>query len=361
MNTIAIINHEIECSREYIDYIKREFEKSSKKVTNTIVINENDKSMSLIIKTLIKLSETLLIVASKKSFLIAGKILSTLNDDLLEQKDDLLLPIKTDLFDKDSYLLKINDCVVNVIKASLENKLPQILIHKKTPLLRLNLFGIEPQDAQTLLLAASQICHVRLSSCKHIGGWGTLGVYSDTSSDINHFLEHCQSLFPNNIMAGDDVVEHIVRRLAQLKKKITFAESCTGGRIASLFTAISGSSAVFDGSMVTYANEIKAGWLGVNATSLIAFGAVSIPVVEEMAAGALEKTNADYAISVSGVAGPGGGSIEKPVGTVYIAAASRARGVASERLALYGDREFIQIASAYNAIRLLLKSNPELI
>lgn len=359
MNTLIVINHEVEYSKEYINYIKREYENNSNTITNTIVINENDKDLFLIIKSAIILSKTMLIVTSKKSFAIVGKFFCTISDSQLEQKENMLLPKNAKLFENNSYLITINNCLTNVILASLEKNLPKILIHKKTAILKLNLFGIEPQDAQTLLHEASEIYHTKIESYKHIGGWTILNLYTDISSDISHFLDYCESLFPNKIIISDNVVEHIVLRLTKLGKKITFAESCTGGRVASLFTGISGSSNVFEGSVVTYSNEIKSSWLKVNKSSLISFGAVSTIVAEEMAIGAIQKTDADYALAISGIAGPNGGTVEKPIGTVYIAAATKENILISERLSLVGDRELIQIASAYNAIRLLIMTNLE--
>lgn len=107
-------------------------------------------------------------------------------------------------------------------------------------------------------------------------------------------------------------------------KKVTMAtaESCTGGYIAHLITSIAGSSDYFKGSVVSYANEVKVNVLGVNAADLEREGAVSEAVVLQMAEGVRKITGADYAVSTSGVAGPGGGTPEKPVGTVWIGVAT---------------------------------------
>lgn len=116
-------------------------------------------------------------------------------------------------------------------------------------------------------------------------------------------------------------IEKIIQKLASKKHTISFAESCTGGRIASSFTSVSGASEVFHGSVVSYSNEIKESWLGVSATTLQNYGAVSSQCVEEMLEGITNMTNtikSDYALAVSGIAGPTGGTTEKPVGTVYI-------------------------------------------
>ncbi len=100
---------------------------------------------------------------------------------------------------------------------------------------------------------------------------------------------------------------------------ITTAESCTGGLIAACLTEIAGSSAIFDRGFVTYSNEAKMEMLGVKSTTLEQFGAVSRQIALEMAAGALENSNANLSIAVTGIAGPSGGTPEKPVGLVHIA------------------------------------------
>jgi len=115
-----------------------------------------------------------------------------------------------------------------------------------------------------------------------------------------------------------EITEQIIKELTKKEKTVTFAESCTGGRIAAAFTAISGSSAVLNGSCVTYSNEIKHLWLGVEETVLENFGAVSQQCVAQMLEGIKNLAEADYAIAVSGIAGPTGGTELKPVGTVYI-------------------------------------------
>jgi|SRR6185312_3350728 len=118
----------------------------------------------------------------------------------------------------------------------------------------------------------------------------------------------------------DDTLEGIVGKLLlERKQTLSTAESCTGGYIAHLITSISGSSDYFKGSVVAYANEVKMKALGVKAETIEKHGAVSQQVVEEMAAGACKQLNTDYSIAVSGIAGPGGGTAEKPVGFVWIA------------------------------------------
>ena len=113
-------------------------------------------------------------------------------------------------------------------------------------------------------------------------------------------------------------IKKIIQKLTEQKQTVSFAESCTGGRIAAAFTAISGASAVLDGSVVSYSNDIKHTWLGVEKEVLENFGAVSSQCVSQMLEGIKNLSAADYAIAVSGIAGPTGGTELKPVGTVYI-------------------------------------------
>lgn len=119
--------------------------------------------------------------------------------------------------------------------------------------------------------------------------------------------------------AATDILAHA--RSAGVK--IATAESCTGGLIAAVLTAIAGSSDVFDRGFVTYSNEAKTALLGVDPAMITRHGAVSEAVASQMAAGALARSNANIAVSVTGIAGPGGGSAEKPVGLVFIATSAR--------------------------------------
>ena len=148
------------------------------------------------------------------------------------------------------------------------------------------------------------------------------------------------------------ITQNIIQTLSQNQQTITFAESCTGGRIAAAFTAISGSSAVLNGSCVTYSNEIKHLWLGVEEKVLESYGAVSQQCVAQMLEGIKSLAGADYAIAVSGISGPTGGSEEKPVGTVYIGLQTPFTQEVFHCF-FHGDREQIQEQSVVFAIEKL--------
>lgn len=136
--------------------------------------------------------------------------------------------------------------------------------------------------------------------------------------------------------------------------RLTAAESCTGGMVASAFTDISGSSAWFEYGFVTYSNEAKHAMLDVPETLFVSHGAVSAPVVEAMVQGALAKSGADFGVALSGIAGPMGGTPDKPVGTVWIAW-GRAGESASSRCEVFaGDRAAVRSQAVDTALEGLL-------
>ena len=143
--------------------------------------------------------------------------------------------------------------------------------------------------------------------------------------------------------------------LKKYNKTITTAESCTGGLVASLITKISGSSQIFNGSIITYSNKIKNQELNVKNETLEKYGAVSIEVVNEMLIGVIEKFEADFAIAISGIAGPNGGTINKPVGTVVIGLSDSKNRKIVKVYNFSGSREDIQIQAAKTSLKEILK------
>lgn len=158
-------------------------------------------------------------------------------------------------------------------------------------------------------------------------------------------------MFPDDIAA---LAAEVIGKAAARGWTVATAESCTGGLVSGALTAVAGSSAVVDRGFVTYSNAAKTRMLGVPAELIETEGAVSEAVARAMATGALEAAGTDLAVSITGVAGPGGGSADKPVGLVHFACADPF-GVVHERR-LFGDlgREGIRLASVRVALGLLL-------
>lgn len=151
----------------------------------------------------------------------------------------------------------------------------------------------------------------------------------------------------------DDTLEAVVvRRLIERRRTLAVAESCTGGRLASRITDVPGASVVFLGGFVTYANTLKERLVDVPADTLTGHGAVSEPTARAMAEGARVRTGADFALAVTGIAGPGGGTPEKPVGTVFIALAA-AEGTEVKRFCNPFDRETFKHMTSQQALELL--------
>ena len=153
-------------------------------------------------------------------------------------------------------------------------------------------------------------------------------------------------------------VSQLVERLQALCLErgltVATAESCTGGLIAKLITDVAGSSGYFLGGIVSYSNEAKIGLLGVREEELAAHGAVSAQVARSMAMGARHRVGADLAVSVTGIAGPGGGGAAKPVGLAYVAVTD-AVGADVRRFVWSGDRAGVREAAARAALELLLE------
>lgn len=161
------------------------------------------------------------------------------------------------------------------------------------------------------------------------------------------------SIFPAEI---EHLAQKLISDLTTRGEMISTAESCTGGLIVGSLTEIAGSSAVVDRGFVTYTNEAKADMLGVQTATLTTFGAVSKETALQMAHGALFRSRASYSVAVTGIAGPGGGSAQKPVGLVHLAVSSRV-GATFHREMRYGNigRDAVRFATVKTALEMLLE------
>jgi nicotinamide-nucleotide amidase len=326
---------------QYKDFLQNYLLKEYK--TNKIYFYEN---LEFDIEKVIKENSELLIVSNDKSYSTVSKIIATLNDDSLEVKEDQLIPSKTILYEKNSFLVEINNSVINVLRYT--DFLPVILL-KKIKYNKLHIFNYDKDTAELFVKSIFESFNVNYTIYENEGGWCEIVV-----PYLNEMLLKQLKGFIPHIIVSNNIFEYLKEQLDSKNKKITFAESCTGGLIASYLTKISGSSKVFDGSVVSYANEIKSKWLGVDEVVLEKFGAVSEETVQQMLLGILEISDSDYAIAVSGIAGPTGGTPTKPVGTVFIGVSDKNGKFVVERLQLTGSREEIQYKTMMNAIRIFI-------
>ncbi|WP_431214836.1 nicotinamide-nucleotide amidohydrolase family protein [Puia sp. P3] len=187
-----------------------------------------------------------------------------------------------------------------------------------------------------------------------------LTIHGDDAPQLESLIQQqfdtLKGLVAEWMVTDEDIsIQEAIGRLLKARgKTLGTAESCTGGHIAHLITTIPGSSEYFNGSVVSYANSVKENVLGVSPDTLAANGAVSEPAVEEMVKGAIRLLDVDYAIATSGIMGPGGGSPEKPVGTVWIAVGNR-QGVLTQKFNFRFDRGRNIELAATNAMNLLRK------
>jgi len=326
---------------QYKDFLQMYILKKHK--TNKIYFYEN---LEFDIEKVIKENSQLLIVANEKLYSTISKIIATLNDDSLEVKDTQLIPSKSILYEKNSFLIELNNTIINVLKYT--NYLPVILLNAYE-YYRLHIFNYDKDSAELFVKPIFESFNMSYTIYENEGGWCEIVI-----PNLNEMLLKQLKGFIPHIIISNNIFEYLKERLEFNNKKITFAESCTGGLIASFLTKISGSSNVFDGSVVSYANEIKSKWLGVDERVLEKFGAVSEETVQQMLLGILEISESDYAIAVSGIAGPSGGTITKPIGTVFVGVSDKSGKFVVERLQLSGSREEVQYKTMMNAIRIFL-------
>ena len=181
---------------------------------------------------------------------------------------------------------------------------------------------------------------------------------ASSEEKLNYYVSELIKLIPDQIYGyGNASMEGVVGELLKENNRtLSTAESCTGGNVSKMLTSISGSSSFFNGSIVSYSNQSKSELLDVNQQNIEKYGAVSQQVVEQMAANVRLKFNSDFGISTSGIAGPSGGTTEKPVGTVWIAVANKDK-VVSKKLNLGYNRErniHVSSLSVLNLLRLEL-------
>ena len=198
--------------------------------------------------------------------------------------------------------------------------------------------------------------HIKLA---YLPGYGMVKLRLTATGINKEQLEHELNDQFEQLKAGvkeylvtdtDEGLESVIGKILKgANKTMATAESCTGGYIAHLITSVAGSSAYYKGTVVSYANEIKENILGVQHQTLATWGAVSEETVREMVKGAVEKLQVDFALATSGIMGPDGGTPEKPVGTVWIAAGNKDKIIARQFLFRF-DRERNIKQTAYAAL-----------
>ncbi len=206
-----------------------------------------------------------------------------------------------------------------------------------------------PTHIKLAYLPAPNVVRLRLSTYDAIDK-------TAAREEINALFAQLNDIIPQHIVGFEEAsMQALVHDLlTQRQQTLSTAESCTGGAIASRFTAMAGASAYFNGGVIAYANEVKIGILGVNTEDIKRCGAVSESVARQMAEGARRATDSDYAIATTGIAGPTGGTKDKPIGTVWMAVATPTHTITALRNCGTDRGQIINRATAY-AIEMLYK------
>ncbi len=351
---LLVVGKKIKYNNILMDYIERNIKKKLQVIDIKYFLEENDKNLFLTLEEIISKIDNLIIVSDDKNFNIIGKVLSTINRDSLILKDDMLLPSKSIKQEKDSYLLENEKCKINVLRVKEDRIIPNILIDAPRDIKFINTIDMDVESCEILLEPIAENFETKIKIIKIIEGWNLIKIESLKYGQINNFVESAKQLLSNKIIPQKDVILYITEKLIRNNIKLTTAESCTGGALSAMLIKQSGVSSIINGNLVTYSNDTKEAWLGVSPHTIEHYGAVSEQCVKEMLEGAIKASNSDISIAISGIAGPDGGSEEKPVGTVYIGAKSKNGAEIIERLALHGDRIYIQNQTVLYAIKLLL-------
>lgn len=342
------------------EYVQRKVMKSFDYIDNITFYKEGDNTLFLELDALLNKESKVIIVTSKQNFPTVGKVLCTITEDNQVLKDNMLIPSESYLYKEASYLLEYKNSSVNVIHLDEMQNFPMILLSSDIPKSVLNVFSEDEESVKTLLSPVAETYDLYLDIFTIIDGWVQVNISSKKFGEVSKFIKSAERLLPAKTIQTDDMATYIIKRLTSYNKKLTFAESCTGGSLCYYFTSKNGASNILGGSLISYSNEIKENWLAVEEETLKEHGAVSSSVVEEMCEGALNVSEADFALSISGIAGDSGGTDEKPVGTVYIGIKTKDGYSEVKHLLLNGDRNYVQMQSVLHAVKILLLSNKDI-
>lgn len=341
------------------EYVIRKVEEKCDFIASITCFKEGDNSLFLYLEQELNSDKKIVIVTTKGNFSTIGKLISTVTSDNQILKDNMLVPSMVNIYNKDSYLLEYKDSTTNVISMDEMKKMPDILINTEKDKATVNIFNEDRDNALALLNPIAQTHDVNLVIVSIIDGWLRVEIKSKKFGNISNFINSVKQLLPRKLIIAENVIEYIIEVLSENDKKVSFAESCTGGLLSHYFTSKNGASQILDGSLVTYSNDLKDNWLAVEHDVLEEFGAVSAQVVAQMSEGAINVSNADYSLSVSGIAGDTGGTEEKPVGTVYISVRSKYEHK-EQHLLLNGDRNYVQHQSVLHAIKMLVSIDKDM-
>jgi nicotinamide-nucleotide amidase len=348
---IILIDRDIINNDIFKKYILRHLKTKVDYINNIISLNDYYKIDIFDILSK-QQSSHIYIFTSLSTFNLLGKqISSKLQCDTII-KDDTFIPEISTCSTHSSYVIELFDKQINIIVADNKKQLPKLLLENNISKKSFNVFGFDNTQLKIILDSIASVHNISYQICQIVPQWQKVYIIS-SFADISNFIKASKELLSHQIIDKDDVIPHIIEQFDNNNKYITFAESCTGGLVSSYFTKYPNISDIFELGIISYANDVKNELLNVNLDNLFKNGAVSHSVVQDMINGALEKSKADYAIAISGIAGPSGGNDSKPVGCVYIGIGDK-NTQNIQRYDFNGDRVYIQEQALMNAIKMLI-------
>ncbi len=356
-NVVVIIGKSIKNNKIFLNYLQREIDKHLNCIDTLYFLDKNSCDLFLEIEEILSKYQNIIICA-KDSFNLIGKILSTLIEDVLISQKNTLTPSKAIKIKQNSYLLQVDQKLINVLKIDELHNMPQILINNIEKNYSFFLFSNDNKDLEKIKkLALDYDGNIIFT---HI----TYGLFFIELNYLKYqtkqgFIDTLKNILNDKIIIGKNISQIITQKLIKHNKKVACAESCTGGMLSSEIVKNSGVSAIFDGSIVSYSNDTKNKILKVRQTTLEKFGAVSKECVKEMLDGIKQLFCADFSLAISGIAGPTGGTKQKPVGTVIIGVKTK-NNTLIEKVHFQGDRNYIQKQALFYALKLLILSDKKL-
>ena len=356
---VLFIGNKFIYNKSLKEYIIRKVEEKCDYISSLTHFKEGDNSLFLYLEQELESNNKLVIITTKNNFSTVGKLISTITSDNQVLKENILVPSKVDVYDDKSYLLKYKNSTVNVVSMGEMQRMPSVLIKLEQTKAIIHLLDEDKQSTKVLLAPLAQTHDINLSITTIVEGWLSIEIQSNKYGNLDNFIVSVKQLFSKKLISNPNIIEYIIKKLDDNNKKISFAESCTGGLLSYYFTSCNGASKILDGSLITYSNDLKDNWLAVEHNPLEKFGAVSNEIVEQMSEGVMNVSHADYTISISGIAGDGGGTDIKPVGTVHIGVRTKTKH-REVHLRLNGDRNYVQHQSVLHSIKLLLLIDKEM-
>lgn len=348
-----MVGEKFRYSSDFLEALKRKIHAKLPKIDSFVFIRENDPNILVELENYIASSSNIIIAAQKNSFTLIGKMLSTHMLDTMVPRGDMLIPSKCKEYVSGSYLVTIQSRLINVLRIDTASDIPNILIEEQRKIKKIFILDNDEEHTKLLVSPLAATSEIAATVYKNPSGFVELVAEEKKYGKLDSFLTKAQKLFDGKAIISDSLEAHIIASLSEQNKKLAIAESCTGGLLSYKFVRIPGASDVLIGSLTTYANEAKISWLSVDENIIDDYGAVSEESVSQMVDGLLKISGADYAVAISGVAGPGGGSADKPVGLVYIGVGSLGGTKKIEKNIFFGDRELIQSSAANYALKML--------